>query len=109
MSAYLPFDLDEHGSSEFVYRINRPRDSKTLLTPTPINRLSHWSLLWIKITSIVPGQLVFSPQEHRFCNVELDINTSQLVTEELPKEKLPDLLTELVELATEIVSEGDVQ
>jgi hypothetical protein len=42
------------------------------------------------------------------CCIELDINTSPDYQEDLPKEKLPQIFRELVDLGKEIVKEGDI-
>jgi len=108
LSAYLPFRLDEKGSRDFHYRINRPRTSKTLPTGTKINRVLNWSALRIKSFGGHLGQPAFQVDEKTFCLLDLDINTDAEFSGELPKEQLPILLRELIDLATEIAAEGDV-
>lgn len=104
--------LDPIGSSDFSYQINRPRNSSTIEIPNfKINRLTRWS-----VVALTPIQIEFSPEkvstitakEEYYCRLELDINTLVKFEGELPKEKIPALFNELVDMGMEIVKEGDI-
>jgi len=109
LSAYLPFRIDASNSSDFFYRINRPRLSGTKNGLT-VNRVSGWSLRIIRKT-----QLTLSPTGHLAasakstgpeyaCRVELDINTDAEFNGRVDEATFD----ELVVLAKEIYARGDV-
>ena len=111
ISAYLPFQFDAEGSSDFSYQINRPRNSLSGISSLRINRLSKWSVM-----RVVLGTLAFGPasvgysarQMHHVCRLELDINTTPDFPGELSREQLPQVFQELVRFAKEIVEKGDI-
>jgi hypothetical protein len=112
LSAYLPFVKLDAESSDFGYQINRPRKSSTDLTGLKINRLSKWSVMARLglMFSLVGQELA---RQHASpvataCRLEVDINTSPDFAGELPKEKLSAVLDELIALATEIATKGEV-
>lgn len=111
---YLPhIQFDSERSSDFLYQINRPRDSRTGIPNLKINRLSKWSVV-LRGT----GQIELSPHEARAsffptseayaCRLELDINTVGDYQGDLPQDQLPIIFQELVEFGKEITIEGDV-
>jgi len=114
LAEYLrTIQIDPRNSSDFLYRINRARDS-TQIPGLKINRLSTWSALQIKLASFeLPAgrpqltQLALSSIGKPACRMELDINTAADYGE-LPDDKIGDLFTELVELSKEIAKNGDV-
>ena len=105
--------LDPAGSTEFLFQINRPRQSK-IVEGLSINRLSKWSVALLQqVTySVQPPQTapfqIMSQEENAFCRVELDINTMPDVDGELATEVLPQIFDELVLLGKEIASAGDI-
>ncbi len=114
ISKYLPcIKLDPINSSDFLYQINRPRESGSV-DQLSINRLSKWSVmkfgrLHLQLNSadktiqpIIPYGLSSA------CRVELDINTSQEFSDNLPKDRLSELFDELVNMADEISLKGDI-
>ena len=112
LARYLPVvKLDAGGSSEFLYRINRRRLSKSGIKDLQINRLSTWSLLRAeyRAVSLDPGVTVQVAQgEPMFaCRVELDVNTIAGFNGILIPEQSLVVFRELVDLAREIVSDGD--
>ncbi len=106
---YLPLKVEPTGISDLLFRINRPRRSKSLEDDTMINRLSTWSVG--KFSTFVvpisgggtprPGSSVFG------CRLELDISTEQGRTTPLPTAEISGLLNELATLSLEIAEEGD--
>lgn len=108
ISAYLPFRLDEKGSSDFLYQINRPRKSTVMKERMTLNRLSKWAAYRATLAGAIPGQSVFSTEPKHLCCLEIDINTNAEFPGPLPSGEIPDLFRELVELGTEIVKMGDV-
>ena len=104
---YLPSVSLTPGSSDFLYQINRRRFSTTV-RDLSINRLSKWSVqhsqeLLLRDDGRVVRQLVKVA-----CRTELDVNSSPERTDALPREELPDLFNELVELTNELSIRGDV-
>jgi hypothetical protein len=113
ISAYLPYDLDPEGSSDFLYQINRPRDSKTGIAGLRIHRLSKWSvatIYWMESELFfgLASALHFQGPQVFACRLELDINTVPDLKNELVQEQLPEVFRELLELGKEIAREGDV-
>ena len=113
MSHYLPFPLSR-GSSDFLYRINRPRPSKALGDGTLINRLATWAAMKVETVVVsVPigsgGTEAVSREGEPFfaCRLELDINTAGDRSGALPQDRFDRLLAELAEAAAEIATQGD--
>jgi len=109
LSKYLTFPLDKD-SSEFLYRINRPRKSQNI-ADLLINRLSTWSVDLLAGFVLSPNNPIpYSLHPAEFAlSLELDINTSADFFGELTPEQLPEILQELVNLSQEIVKEGDIK
>lgn len=112
ISPYLPsVQLDPEGSSDFSYRINRPRDSSSGIIGLRINRLSRWSVATWRAAefSVGPALVGYFPgEEHYACRLELDINTVPDFQGELHREQLPQIFEELVDVGKEIATEGDI-
>ena len=109
---YLPaLEIDHKNSSDLLYQINRPRQNKCGIKDLLINRLSKWSVMSVQFFGIPVGQASATKMlgpENFVCNVELDINTDKDFQNELPREQLPVIFQELVDLAREIASKGDI-
>lgn len=113
ISVYLPYvQLDPINSSDFLYQINRPYESK-VYPPIIINRLSKWSIARYKLFKMeLSGGEKMQPtffQDSYACRLELDINNSPEGVDELPKEKLVPIFDELYSLANEISLNGDIK
>jgi hypothetical protein len=112
LSAYLHnIKLDPDGSSDFLYQINRKRDSRTNIKGLTINRLSKWSVSSLSAVQISLGaepQVVATGSKNFACRVELDINTVPEFSSELQREQWVDIFQELVELTKEIAEAGDI-
>ncbi|MGC1375935.1 MAG: hypothetical protein WA821_06930 [Anaerolineales bacterium] len=112
LAKYLPnVEIDPIGSSDFIYRINRPRISQTI-TNLSINRLSTWSVLVLsQILMMLNGaknQTI--PQTETFrVLAELDINTSEEHIGEFSIEQAVEVFGESIELAEEISKKGDIK
>ena len=111
LSKYLPrLGLEEQGVSDFVYQINRRRQSFRV-PHAQLNRVARWSS-----EQIVGGQLRIAPpllpqvQPLRtgFVNrLMLDVNTLP-GTSAIAHDRFSGLFVELVEMARKVASEGDV-
>ena len=110
-SRFLPdVTLDEMGSEDFLYQINRPRESHRM-PGLRINRLTKWSVMQFGTISLEfgpsSGHLTSGPQGLA-CQLELDINTPAKSTEVFLQEEVGLLFQELVELGKELAREGDI-
>jgi len=103
--------LEPENIREFMYRINRPRNSK-FLSDLMLNRLSSWSVSSF-IKNVLPlgtGSIQpFQSPECFACCLELDINTVPEYRAGFSKENLANVYQELVELGKEIAQKGDIQ
>ena len=112
LAAYLPnVRLDPGTSSDFLYQVNRARNSRSGIAGLRINRLARWSVATYirgalsaagpKI-SLAPGPPVFA------CRLELDVNTHQEFVGELKAPQLDPVFLELLDLSAEIAEKGDI-
>ena len=108
LASYLKNLNIPENSSDFSYQINRPRKALTQIHSLSINRLSKWSVARLRIYSAQLDTVRTLAAERYACRLELDINTVPEGLAHLPKEMLPALFSELVALATEIMSKGDI-
>lgn len=112
IAKFLPaVKIDAEGSTDFTYSINRPRASKLGIEGLTINRLSKWAVMVFKVFRFpvaAPEGVKFADKETYLCHLELDINTA-LDMAKLPRERMKDIFAELVNLAKEIATEGDVK
>ena len=93
------------GASDFIYQINRPRESNVLRGVT-INRLGKWTA--------VKWQVVLEQASHRALgneeygtNLTLDINTAAEFEGPIPEGNVQELFRELVTKGREIADRGD--
>ena len=113
LSDYLPsVKFDAENSSDFHYQINRPRPSKSGISGLQINRLSKWSVgLWGRAAfSLRPNGVMAQGNTLAVysCRLELDINSAENYTENLPGEYLQELFRELIDSGLELAQEGDL-
>jgi hypothetical protein len=106
LSQYLPsVQIDIANSSDFLYGINRKRDSR-VIPGLGINRLSRWSMLAQQNISMqIPP--ILGPLYHA-CQLEMDINTAPEFQREFEQGQLMPIFQELVDLAIEIAIHGDI-
>ena len=113
LAAYLPrVDIDPEHSSDFLYQINRPRESTTEISNLTINRLTKWSVavMFGGHFALEPTQISYRemPQQCVACRLELDTSTAAGRREPLARDRVPSILSELMDAAKEIVIEGDI-
>lgn len=114
VSSYLPFEkgnvLDSQSVSDFVYRINRKKQSD-VVKELVINRLSSWNAIALRSLQIVSTGNRTIRQDLAeplyAARVELDINTSADYETDLPPNNLSNLFQELIDAGTEIAIYGD--
>jgi hypothetical protein len=100
--------IDPIGSSDFLYQINRPRPSKTGIDSLKINRLTKWAGI---VLTVAVGN-----QEHNlektdtkfYTLVEFDINTVTNPLRDIEPNELTNILSELIDLGSEILINGDI-
>lgn len=113
LDLYLPDVRVNPESWDFQYRINRRRPS-SVDAEMYINRLSAWSVLRWKVRTeiMVAGESrpasPLTEGEEFACRLELDINTPAEREEPLPGPKLSAIWAELIDLAVEIATTGDI-
>ena len=114
LSEYLSgVDVDTAGSSDLLYQINRPRDTRTDIANLRINRLSRWSVqafVWLqgRFSANPPAMEQIPGPEGVSCRLTLDVNTVPNRAIELTPELLPAVFEELVDLGKEIAEKGDI-
>lgn len=105
-------NVDPEGSSDFLYRINRQRQSAAFdRDRLRINRLSTWTVL--KMSTMVasagaagrPGRII---EERYACRVELDINTAPTYDGVFQSEAAALVFEELEQMGLQILAEGDI-
>lgn len=105
--------VDPGNTTDLVYQINRPRPTETNINGLIVNRLSRWAVVYIQNSLLsfdhsnrTTTNLAIN--ESFLGSLTLDINTSKEFQAEIPKEQSANLLDELLNLAQEIASEGDI-
>lgn len=112
ISAYLPFTVDGTKCSDFQYQINRFRRSRAIGN-LKINCLTKWSVAFVKglltqykLTSADPVT-VQHLGEQMACELVMDINTDADYKGEYDSQTRRDLLSEFVEIANDLATNGD--
>jgi len=109
LSMYLPrIELDPENSSDFMYQINRPRESRSGIPNFKINRLMKWSVATLKRFPIQSLRGVGLGRTSFACRLELDVNTAQEFEGQIPREQMSTVFQELTDLAWEIAERGDI-
>ena len=104
--------LDPESSSDFLYQINRPRDSKLNFPELKINRLTKWSVQTYKHIGVAVGEeskTVYESEESFACRLELDINTMVNIKNRFNSNDSKNLFNELANLGLEIAEKGDIK
>jgi hypothetical protein len=113
LAAYLPRVAIDADTSDFMYRINRKRDSAVGISGLRINRLATWSFITISTQMRVANAVGRVPppikRERSACSLDFDINTVPEYEGELPQAELSGLLKEFSGIAIELAQHGDVR
>jgi hypothetical protein len=104
--------LEGLDAPDFSFRVNRRRQSQRS-TALQVNRLATWSIAQGQTVSfglVGSGGASALGSEIQFAaSLQLDINTVQAgMGARIPADRAKDILTELVDMAIEIVERGDV-
>jgi hypothetical protein len=97
--------LDPHGSSDFMYRINRPRPSN-VIPGLKINRLTEWSVA-AKFQIFQDGNVL--PPVGSAVRVAIDLSTDQYFAQKLGTQQQGHLLFEFQAYLQEFLEKGDIQ
>ncbi len=111
LQKYLPAVRLDPRTSEFLYQINRPRNTQTGIPQLRINRLTKWSVMLLQSLLIAAGEgspTVTGTHREVACRLEVDLNSSAEFVGPLPPDRLVPLLNELATWAKEIAISGDV-
>ncbi len=109
--------IDPKASSDFLYQINRPRKSALDIENLSVYRLSAWSVVSLRRFSISfavgsPPVIPVEPSQvgetTTAVRIALDISTTPNFRGELPHGRLGEIFQELIDLATELATRGDV-
>lgn len=107
LQEYLPsVRIYPETSSDFVYQINRPIESRAL-PGFSINRLSKWSALRAIMEVGAQGKPPAVQHAYHAVRLELDVNTFAEAVEPIPMGKTQEMLSELISRAQEIAEKGD--
>jgi hypothetical protein len=112
LNQYLQWVEIDPDSSDFLYRINRPRQSRSGVAGLTINRLATWgAMTFTRHRQIMLAGSPYTQQQTRSeshaCMLEFDVNTSGERQDPLPREQLGSVFGELVDLTLGIAREGD--
>jgi hypothetical protein len=102
-------------STDFMYRVNRPRQSKSTTFDLRINRLTTWSFVKYAVSEqayLLGGDPAGSPIVASTTGygalLQCDVNTDAERSEKIPRESVEPLLCELFDMTNEIAVRGDV-
>lgn len=114
LSKYLnaSVKLDPEGSSDFLYQINRPRDSNTDIANLKINRLMKWLVRRNRLIGFAfddEHRDIYKGQETFACSLEIDINTFPESNKRFSATECQIVFDELIQLALEISQKGDIK
>ena len=102
--------LDLQDTSDFFYRINRPKKS-TVSPGIMINRLSSWSVELVGTVGVTveptASKVAANVQGQHICRLDLDINTA-LLDDGIIGDNAYSIFEELVAYGQKIAAEGDV-
>lgn len=103
-----PTSIDLENARDFMYRINRPRQSR-VLDGLLVNRLATWSALLLQqvTINIVSGESSRGEAQVFAAALETDFSTEQDRREPIGSAQLVELLEELQRLTAELATGGD--
>jgi len=110
VSGYLPFDVNPEARN-FIYQINRRRDSRLGVPGLEINRLLKWSCMerrTAQFTISDTGTTSNDSPSYFAARLEVDINTAPEYPKSLDPKLLADLLSEFIDLGAEVAEKGDI-
>lgn len=114
--------IDPQGSRDFLYRVNRPRRSKSMGEGLELNRLGEWGVANLTLTPqiVQPGLVIGAPMHGssppvlampfvsgQFVRAALDMNTTADTDRIFSSTELASVSEELLELTIESMEQGD--
>lgn len=107
LQEYLPkVDLDP-ASSDFIYQINRPKESKTL-SGYRINRLSKWAALQASFVEVAVDPAQLQRKDMSVIRLDMDVNSYFDANIPIPADRVLPLMEELAANARGLAEKGDV-
>jgi hypothetical protein len=98
--------VPEGGATDFLYQVNRPRQSRAGLDGLFVNRLSKWSVGSYQRIGIVDGHPVAGTARQTHLRLEMDINTSPEYIGVIPNEQIDAVISDLLAGAAEVCERG---
>jgi hypothetical protein len=104
---YLPVQVDPD-SSDFLFQINHPIQSRSGIEGLVINRLSKWAVTMFKLFTLNVTGGSFAQQQNTTIalRTEIDINTVPEFEGELPKDRLIEIFAELIDQGRSLITNG---
>lgn len=100
-------ELDADNTSDFLYNINRPIESRMLAMR--LNRVTKWACIRLQMTMAAPGIEQSQPMAAGYyVSLECDHNTPAEREEALPQDRLSAIYDELIDLALANLEFGEV-
>ena len=109
MSSFLPdVKVDSEGSSDFLYRINRPRRIDIDKSEVVVNRLSHWVCV-VLLVNIRAGDVTQSMPVSDAVSLTTDVNSvPEYDVSHLSPHNRGVLVETLFAMSQEIAEKGDI-
>jgi len=108
LSAFVDGAPTNPGARDFLYQVNVPRDSRAGVDALRLNRLSRWSVGLVRRFVVAPvssGRQIVGP-DFIYLRLELDISTDSDFGGLIPRDKVPQIIDDLLDGAREIFEEG---
>lgn len=107
LDGYLPsVDMQETELRDFMYQVNRRRSSNAI-SDLEVNRLMKWSVHSIRQVVLTAGGRITVGEPTHGSKLEVDINSDPDRVGSLEANDLVPLFREFVDLADQIMAEGD--
>jgi len=111
LSPKLKSVSDIAGTTDFLFRINRPVQSE-IIKELKLNRLMTWSVGYLQVIKIplIIGQNNFIQQEQNsqmICRLELDFNTVEYIQGVMTANQQKEISIELIEDALLVAEKGE--
>lgn len=114
LSRYLDGVRVDLNGTDFMYRLNRRRPTRTGIQCLDLNRLCTWysAKLGMSAQAQTPGDprsiQTLAWGEIHGCVLEADINTAAEFNRDIPHDAIVPLFREMVAIANDVASRGDV-
>ena len=105
--------VDAEGSADFLYQINRPRQTDLDGLTMKVNRLSRWSAATVVRVSVtapatLPVKTTQHAQQETVVQADIDVNSDADRTDQIPPQWCGALVESFCKSALEILDKGDL-